>query len=54
MRWIDENLRDLNFEYKACKVPDADYQSTRLARRGSGRDHGRDRPAGAGFGAGGI
>jgi hypothetical protein len=22
-----ENLRDLNFEYKAGKVPDADYQS---------------------------
>ena len=24
---IYENLRDLNFEYKAGKVPDSDYQS---------------------------
>jgi hypothetical protein len=24
---IYENLRDLNFEYRAGKVPDADYQS---------------------------
>jgi len=24
---VYENLRDLNFEYKAGKVPDADYQS---------------------------
>ena len=24
-----DNLRDLNFEYKAGKVPDADYQSMR-------------------------
>ena len=24
---VCENLRDLNFEYKAGKVPDADYQS---------------------------
>jgi hypothetical protein len=24
---IDKELRDLNFEYKAGKVPDADYQS---------------------------
>ena len=26
-----ENLRDLNFEYKAGKVPDADYQSLKAA-----------------------
>jgi hypothetical protein len=26
-----ENLRDLNFEYKAGKVPDADYQSMRAS-----------------------
>jgi hypothetical protein len=26
---VYENLRDLNFEYKAGKVPDADYQSLR-------------------------
>ena len=26
---IYENLRDLNFEYKAGKVPDGDYQSMR-------------------------
>ena len=25
------NLRDLNFEYKAGKVPDADYQSMRAS-----------------------
>jgi hypothetical protein len=24
---VYENLRDLNFEYKAGKVPDTDYQS---------------------------
>jgi len=24
---VYENLRDLNFEYKAGKLPDADYQS---------------------------
>lgn len=24
---VYENLRDLNFEYKAGKIPDADYQS---------------------------
>jgi len=28
---VYENLRDLNFEYKAGKVPDADYQSLRAA-----------------------
>jgi hypothetical protein len=28
---VYENLRDLNFEYKAGKVPDADYQSMRTA-----------------------
>jgi len=28
---IYENLRDLNFEYKAGKVPDADYQSMKLS-----------------------
>ena len=28
---IYENLRDLNFEYKAGKVPDADYQSMRAS-----------------------
>ncbi len=26
-----ENLRDLNFEYKAGKVPDVDYQSMRAS-----------------------
>ena len=26
---VYDNLRDLNFEYKAGKVPDADYQSLR-------------------------
>jgi hypothetical protein len=26
---VYENLRDLSFEYKAGKVPDADYQSMR-------------------------
>jgi hypothetical protein len=26
---VYENLRDLNFEYKAGKVPDADYQQLR-------------------------
>jgi hypothetical protein len=26
---VYENLRDLNFEYKAGKIPDADYQSMR-------------------------
>lgn len=26
---VYENLRDLNFEYKAGKVPEADYQSLR-------------------------
>jgi hypothetical protein len=24
---VYENLRDLNFEHKACKIPNADYQS---------------------------
>ena len=28
---VYENLRDLNFEYKAGKVPDADYQSMRTS-----------------------
>lgn len=28
---VYENLRDLNFEYKAGKVPDADYQSLRAS-----------------------
>ncbi len=28
---VYENLRDLNFEYKAGKVPDIDYQSMRNA-----------------------
>jgi hypothetical protein len=28
---VYENLRDLNFELKAGKVPDADYQSMRAA-----------------------
>jgi hypothetical protein len=31
MRLISENLRDLNFEYKAGKVPDVDYQSMRAS-----------------------
>jgi hypothetical protein len=26
---VYDNLRDLNFEYKAGKIPDADYQSMR-------------------------
>ena len=28
---VYENLRDLNFEYHAGKVPDADYQSLRAS-----------------------
>ena len=28
---VYDNLRDLNFEYKAGKVPDADYQSMRTS-----------------------
>jgi hypothetical protein len=28
---VYENLRDLNFEYKAGKVPDADYASMKLS-----------------------
>ena len=28
---VYENLRDLNFEYKAGKVPDTDYQSMRAS-----------------------
>jgi len=28
---VYENLRDLNFEYRAGKVPDADYQSLRAS-----------------------
>ena len=28
---VYENLRDLNFEYRAGKVPDADYQSLRTS-----------------------
>jgi len=28
---VYENLRDLNFEYKAGKIPDADYQSLRAS-----------------------
>jgi len=28
---VYENLRDLNFEYKAGKVPDADYESMRAS-----------------------
>ncbi len=28
---VYENLRDLNFEYKAGKVPDVDYQSLRAS-----------------------
>ena len=28
---VYENLRDLNFEYKAGKVPDVDYQSLKTA-----------------------
>ncbi len=28
---VYENLRDLNFEYKAGKVPEADYHSMRTA-----------------------
>jgi hypothetical protein len=28
---VYDNLRDLNFEYRAGKVPDADYQSLRTS-----------------------
>ncbi len=28
---VYDNLRDLNFDYKAGKVPDADYQSMRAS-----------------------
>src|SRR5271163_4156877 len=28
---VYENLRDLNFEYRAGKVPDADYQSLKVS-----------------------
>ena len=28
---VFDNLRDLNFEYKAGKVPDADYESLRAS-----------------------
>jgi len=28
---VYDNLRDLNFEYKAGKVPDADYQSLKTS-----------------------
>jgi hypothetical protein len=28
---VYENLRDLNFEYKAGKVPDADYQTMKTS-----------------------
>src|SRR3974377_1380850 len=28
---VYENLRDLNFEYRAGKVPDADYQSLKAS-----------------------
>jgi hypothetical protein len=28
---VYENLRDLNFEYRAGKIPDDDYQSMKLA-----------------------
>lgn len=28
---VYENLRDLNFEYRAGKVPDADYQSLKTS-----------------------
>ena len=28
---VYENLRDLNFEYKAGKLPDADYQSLKAS-----------------------
>lgn len=28
---VYENLRDLNFEYKAGKVPEADYQSMKMS-----------------------
>jgi len=28
---VYENLRDLNFEYKAGKVPDSDYQSLKTS-----------------------
>jgi hypothetical protein len=31
MRLLCKNLRDLNFEYKAGKVPDVDYQSMRTS-----------------------
>lgn len=28
---VYENLRDLNFEYKAGKFPDGDYQATKIS-----------------------
>ena len=31
---VYENLRDLNFEYKAGKVPDADYHSMKASLEG--------------------
>jgi hypothetical protein len=31
---VYENLRDLNFEYKAGKVPEADYQSMKASLEG--------------------
>ena len=31
---VYENLRDLNFEYRAGKVPDADYQSLKATLQG--------------------
>src|SRR5579862_2378936 len=41
---VYENLRDLNFEYKAGKVPDIDYQSLKASARRSRHTHGRNRP----------
>jgi len=44
---VYENLRDLNFEYKAGKVPDADYASLKTSFAGRGRHYpGRDRTPG--------
>jgi hypothetical protein len=28
---VYENLRDLNFEFKSCKFPDADYQAMKTS-----------------------
>lgn len=46
---VYENLRDLNFEYTAGKVPDVDYASLKSFAGRSRRAVGRDRPLGNKF-----